>query len=83
MNNYKKTVMMIKNKYRGKTQRMLIRYYNSDVFEKDLDNFLTIQNNAGEPVGMDLAVECLLESYINAEKETEEPLTSKQIREMA
>ena len=72
MNNYYIKIMrFIERKYRGEDRIMLIRYFQSDVFENDLRKFLDIQTNAGEYITETFATECLLESYKDRNDEEE------------
>lgn len=64
MNYYQRMMKFINRKYNGDYKDIVIRYFNSDAFEIDLNNFIRKQAFAGEPVSKMFAAECVLESFI-------------------
>lgn len=76
MNNYYTRVMrFIDRRFVGEDKEMLIRYFNSDVFEEDIEKFMNLQINAGEPITKEFATQCLLESYKDRNDEEDASLT--------
>lgn len=69
---YRKAIKFIKKNYKNEQQQTLLRYFNSDAFENDLDKFLTNQANAGERLDKTFAIEAILESYIQLDDDIDD-----------
>lgn len=59
----------IQSNYKGQQKKRLMLYFNSDLFEIELEQLMIDQRNAGESISKDFAGECLLESQANREQD--------------
>lgn len=66
---YKKTIDFIHKRFNKDKRAMLIRYFHSELFQNDLEEFIFNQVSNGETITKELATECLLESYEERDRE--------------
>lgn len=67
--NYERIIYFIKSNYDKRQQELLMKYVNSRYFEQDLDDLMYKQLNMNEPLTQSMAIECVLESYLQNEEQ--------------
>ena len=72
-NYYKRTVNYINNHFPKDQRKRLLMYFDSDLFQIELDKLMENQANVGERLTITMATECLLDSQ--ADRESDEDLT--------